>query len=116
MLRSAPSCLAASTASRPTAPSSTTATVLPGPDVGGDRAEPAGAEHIGGSQQAADQVQVRLAGRGDRGVVCQGDAQVLGLGAAGTGVLQVGAAAVVAGMAASSTGSVTKNLGNQTQS
>jgi hypothetical protein len=87
---------------------------LPGPDVGGDRAEPAGAEHIGGSQQAADQV--RLAGRGDRGAVCQGDAQVLGLGAAGTGVLQVGAAAVVAGMAASSTGSVTKNLGNQTQS
>jgi hypothetical protein len=98
MLRSAPSCLAASTASRPTAPSSTTATVLPGPDVGGDRAEPAGAEHIGGSQQAADQVQVRLAGRGDRGAV------------------QVGAAAVVAGMAASSTGSLTKNLGNQTQS
>lgn len=31
MIRSAPSCLAASTASRPTAPSPTTATVLPGP-------------------------------------------------------------------------------------
>src|ERR671916_694888 len=31
MIRSAPSCLAASTAQRPTAPSPTTATVLPGP-------------------------------------------------------------------------------------
>jgi hypothetical protein len=72
MIRSAPSCLAASTPSRPTAPSSTTATVLPGPDVGVDRAEPAGAENIGGSQQAGDQVQVRLADRGDQGAVCQG--------------------------------------------
>ena len=52
LIRSAPSCLAASTASRPTAPSSTTVTVLPGPDVGVDCTEPAGAENIGGSQQA----------------------------------------------------------------
>ena len=81
LICSAPSCLAASTASRPTAPSSTTVTVLPGPDVGVDCTEPAGAENIGGSQQAGDQVQVRLTGRGDQGAVCQGDAQVIGLGA-----------------------------------
>jgi hypothetical protein len=63
MIRSAPSCLAASTPSRPTAPSPTTATVFAGLHVGGDGAEPAGAQHVRGGQQRRHQI-----GVGDSGV------------------------------------------------
>ena len=79
MTRSAPICLAASTAQRPTAPSPTTATVLPGPAsaaAGHEVAHPAGAfepeilrhEHAlpGGRQLAASAgVDVEYSHRGE---------------------------------------------------
>jgi hypothetical protein len=51
--------------------------------LGGHGAEPAGAEHVGGGQQAPDQIVRGNVGGGDQGAVGQGDAQVLGLGAVG---------------------------------
>ena len=81
MIRSAPSCRAASTPSRPTAPSPTTATVLPGSASAATASEPAGAEHVGGRQQARDQVVRRLAGGGDQGAVGSGTRSSSSLGA-----------------------------------
>ena len=98
MIRSAPSCLAARTPSRPTAPSPTTATVCPA-GLGGDGGEPAGAEHVRGGQQRRDQVGVGHAGGRDEGAVGQRDPRVLGLGARdGTGST-VHAVRLVAGLA-----------------
>ena len=56
---------------------------LAGSDLGGDGGEPAGAEDVGGGQQAGDQVVVRHAGGGDEGAVGVGDAGAFGLGADG---------------------------------
>ena len=52
-------------------------------DLGGDGGEPAGAEDVGGGQQAGHQLVVRHAGGGDEGAVGVGDAGVFGLGADG---------------------------------
>ena len=49
--------------------------------LGGDGAEPAGAQHVGGGQQARDQVVGGQLGGGDQGAVGERDAQQLGLGA-----------------------------------
>ena len=67
--------------------------------LGGDGAEPAGAEHVGGGQQARDQVVGRHAGRGDEGAVGQRDPGALGLGADGAHEFGVHAAGLVAGPA-----------------
>ncbi len=50
-------------------------------DLGGDGAEPAGAEHVGRGEEARDQVGGREIGGGDEGAVGERDAGVLGLGA-----------------------------------
>ena len=81
MIRSAPSCLAASTPSRPDRAVADDRDRLAGPGLGGDGGEPAGAEHVGGGQQRGDQVGVGLPGGGDEGAVGERDAGVLGLGA-----------------------------------
>ena len=99
MIRSAPSCLAASTPSRPTAPSPTTATVLPGSGLGGDGAEPAGAEHVGGGQKVGDQVLVRQLGGGDQGAVGQRHPHPLRLRAVRGAGLPLDAGGLVAGPA-----------------
>src|SRR3954466_10682524 len=96
-MRSAPSCLAASTPRRPTAPSPTTATVLPAPGVagagvGGAGGEPAVAEQVRGGEQARDEVVVGHAGGGDEGAVGERDARVFGLGADGADEAGVDAA------------------------
>jgi hypothetical protein len=67
--------------------------------LGGHRPEPAGAEHIGGGQQARDQVVRRKLGGGDQGAVGQRDPQVLGLGTLGADGLPVDAGGLVAGLA-----------------
>ena len=54
---------------------------LAGPGLGGDGAEPAGAQHIGGGQQARNQVGRRQLRCGHQCFVGQRDAGVLGLGA-----------------------------------
>jgi hypothetical protein len=69
------------------------------PGLGGAGPEPAGAEHIGGSQQARDQALVRLARGCDQSAVRERHPQVLGLGAACSDVLHVRAAALVPGLA-----------------
>ena len=56
---------------------------LAGAGLGGDGGEPAGAEHVGGGQQARDQVVVGQVGGGDQGAVGERDAQPFGLGAVG---------------------------------
>jgi hypothetical protein len=48
--------------------------------LGGHRSEPARAEHIGGGQQARDQVVGREVGGGDQGAIGERDPQQLGLG------------------------------------
>jgi hypothetical protein len=68
-------------------------------DLGRHGAEPAGAEHVGGGEQARDQVVGRDVRGGDEGAVGQGDAQVLGLGADGADGLAVQARALVPGLA-----------------
>jgi len=47
--------------------------------LGGDRTEPAGAQHVRGGQQARDQVVGGQFGGGDQGPVGEWDAQVFGL-------------------------------------
>ena len=69
MICSAPSRLAAITPHRPTAPSPTTATLLPGPTSRSDRGVVAGAHHVGQRQQRRHQRVVladRRAGRACR--------------------------------------------------
>ena len=68
-------------------------------DLGGDGAEPAGAEDVGGGEEAGDQVGVGDLGGGDEGAVGEGDAGVLGLGADRSDGLAVNAGALVAGPA-----------------
>src|SRR4029453_9434376 len=80
MMRSAPSWLAASTARRPTRPSPPPRDGPAGAGLGRHGPEPAGAEHIGGGQQARDQVVGRELGGGDQGAVGQRDARGVGLG------------------------------------
>ena len=48
---------------------------LAGPHLGGDGAEPAGAQHVGGGEQARDQVVGRDVRGGDEGAVGERDAQ-----------------------------------------
>ena len=99
MIRSAPSCLAASTPSRPTAPSPTTATVLPGPAS----AATAPNQPVPSTSEAASRLGTRSSvghpGRGDERAVGQRDAQPLGLGAEGAHGLPVDAGGLVAGPA-----------------
>ena len=54
---------------------------LAGADLGGDGAEPAGAEHVGRGEEVGDHVGRRDLGGGDEGAVGERDAGVLGLGA-----------------------------------
>jgi len=72
---------------------------LAGPGLGGDGAEPAGAEHVRGGQQVRDQRIIRQAGGGDKCPVGERDTQVLRLRAAGADVLDVHAPALVASQA-----------------
>ena len=72
---------------------------LTGSGLGGDGSEPAGAEHIGGRQQARNQVLLRRAGGRDQRAVRQRHPQVLGLSPARPDVLHMHAAALVAGLA-----------------
>src|SRR6516225_3030471 len=97
MIRSAPSSRAASTASRPTAPSPTIATVLPGRTS----AATAPNQPVPSTSEAASRLGIRagLAVGGHEGAVGQGDAQVLGLRAVRADGLHAGAAALVAGLA-----------------
>src|SRR3954466_10722527 len=108
MIRSAPSCLAASTPSRPTAPSPTTATVLPGPTSAATAAN----QPVPSTSEAASRDGTNFssgtaggggggaaAGGGDEGAVGQRDTCVLGLGADGAHQLGVHAAGLVAGLA-----------------
>jgi hypothetical protein len=67
--------------------------------LGRHGAEPAGPEHIGGGQQAREQIVRREVGGGDQGSVGQRDPQQLGLGAAGAHGLLVDAGGLVAGPA-----------------
>jgi hypothetical protein len=69
------------------------------PCLGGYRTEPAGAKHIGGSEEARHQVRVGNPGGGDQGALGQRHPQPLGLGAARGGRLAVDAGALVAGPA-----------------
>src|SRR5215208_3138528 len=80
MIRSAPSCLAASTASRPTAPSPTTATVLPGPASAATEPN----QPVPSTSEAASRLGIRSSG-GTSGVATrvpfgERNAQQLGLG------------------------------------
>ena len=68
-------------------------------DLGGDGTEPAGAEHVGGGEEARDQIGGRQVGGGDEGAVGERDAGVLGLGADLAHQLAVDARALVAGPA-----------------
>ena len=72
---------------------------LTGSGLGGDGAEPAGTQHVGGGEQARDQVLLRRARGRDQGAVRQRHPQVPGLSAARPDVLHVHAAALVAGLA-----------------
>src|ERR1700733_5592455 len=69
------------------------------PDVGGRRAEPPGAEHVRGGEQAGDQVGAWHGGRSHQGPVGQRHAQVLRLRPVRADQLRVHAAALVAGQA-----------------
>ena len=81
MIRSAPSCLAARTAIRPTAPSPTTATVLPGPAWAATAAN----QPVPSTSEAASSEGISsgvgLPRGGDEGAVGVRDAGLLGLGA-----------------------------------
>ena len=67
--------------------------------LGGHRGEPAGAEHVGGGQQARDQVVGRDLRGGDQGAVGQRDPHPFGLRAARGGRLPPHAGGLVAGPA-----------------
>ena len=82
MIRSAPSCWAASTPQQPDRAVADHGDGLAGAGFGGDGAEPAGAEHVGGGQEVRDQIGGRNLGGGDQGAVGQRDPHPLGLGAA----------------------------------
>ena len=68
-------------------------------DLGGDGAEPAGAQHVGGGEEAGEEVVGWDVGGGDERAVGEWDASELGLGADGAHQLAVEARAVVAGAA-----------------
>jgi hypothetical protein len=69
------------------------------PGVGGHGTEPPRAEHVGGREQARDQVVGGDVRGGDEGAVGKRDAQQLGLGAQGAHGYAVDAGALVAGPA-----------------
>ena len=85
-MRSAPSRLAARTPDSPTAPSPTTATVLPGRDVGADGGVVAGRHHVRERQQRGEHL-VGVPGAGDRDerAVGERDADRLALAAVAVG-------------------------------
>ena len=99
MIRSAPSCLAASTAQQADGAVADDRHGLARTDLGRHGAEPAGAEHVGGREQARDHVVRRHARRRDQGAVGERDAGVLGLCAGGGTGLPVDARRLVAGPA-----------------
>ena len=68
-------------------------------DLGGHGTEPAGAQDVGGGEEARDQVGVGDLRGGDEGAVGKRDAGVLGLGADRPDGLAVDAGALVAGSA-----------------
>jgi hypothetical protein len=72
---------------------------LAGAGLGGDGAEPAGAEHVGGGEQARDQVVGGHPGGGDERAVGQRDPRVLGLRASRGRGLTVDAGRLVTGTA-----------------
>jgi hypothetical protein len=98
MIRSAPSCFADRTPSRPTAPSHNR-DGRAGPDTGGDGGEPARAQNIGGGQEASQQPVVGHLRGGDQGAVGERDTQRFDLRAARANVLAVLAGGLVAGPA-----------------
>jgi hypothetical protein len=67
--------------------------------LGGDGGEPAGAQHVGGGEQAGDEVVRRQVGRGDERAVGERDPGELGLRPDGADRVAVDARAVVAGPA-----------------
>jgi hypothetical protein len=67
--------------------------------LGGHGAEPAGAEDVGGGEEARDQIRGRQVGGGDEGAVGQGDPQQLGLRTPGADGLPVDARALITGPA-----------------
>jgi hypothetical protein len=69
------------------------------PDLGGNRAEPPGAQHVGRGKEAGNEVVIGNLRSGDEGAVGEGDARPLGLRADGTDKLAVHAGALVAGAA-----------------
>ena len=79
MICSAPSRLAAMTPHRPTAPSPTTATLLPGAHLRGDRRVVAGAHHVREGEKRGHQRVVFADRQGEQGAVGLGNAQRLGL-------------------------------------
>jgi hypothetical protein len=72
---------------------------LAGSGLGRDGTEPAGAEHVGGGEQARDQAVIRSAGRGDQGAVGQRDPQIFGLRSERADGLAVDAGGLVTGLA-----------------
>src|SRR2546427_5680743 len=72
---------------------------LAGPDVRSVGGEPPGAQHVRGSEEARDQVFGRNLRCRDQRAVGERDAQQGRLGAARANVLDMGAAALIAGMA-----------------
>jgi hypothetical protein len=72
---------------------------LAGSGLGGDGAEPSGAEHVRGGEQTGDQVGWWCAGGGDEGAVGERHAHPFGLGAAGGGGFPVDASALVPALA-----------------
>ena len=97
MICSAPSCLAARTPRSPTAPSPDDGDRLAWPRLGSDGAEPAGAQDVGGGQQARHEVVGRSFRGGDEGAVGVLDADQFGLAAVVAGPVQ--AVGVRAGLA-----------------
>src|SRR5215472_11030363 len=95
MIRSAPSCLAAKTASRPTAPSPATATVVPGFTL----AATAPNQPVPSTSEAASRLGTRSSGGvggGDQGAVGERDPRPFGLGPDRPYGLAVDARALVA--------------------
>ena len=99
MIRSAPSCCGGQHGEQPDRAVADDGDGLAGPDLGGDGGEPAGAQHVGGGQQARDRSSVGNLGGGDQGAVGQRDPHPLGLRAAGGAGLAVDAGGLVAGPA-----------------